>query len=57
VLREKGSYIGFSEVGARIWELIETPQQVDTACIQLQKQYEVKASFKAVCLRRPWPHA
>ena len=23
---EKGNYIGLSEVGARIWELIETPQ-------------------------------
>ena len=26
---EKGNYIGLSEVGARIWELIETPQDVD----------------------------
>ncbi len=24
---EKGNYIGLSEVGARIWELIETPQE------------------------------
>ena len=38
---EKGNYIGLSEVGARIWELIETPQEVDAVCVQLQKEYDV----------------
>jgi hypothetical protein len=38
---EKGNYIGLSEVGARIWELIETPQDVDAICEQLQQEYEV----------------
>lgn len=38
---EKGDYIGLSEVGARIWELIETPQDVDAVCIQLQSEYDV----------------
>jgi hypothetical protein len=38
---EKGNYISLSEVGARIWELIETPQEVDTVCAQLQQEYEV----------------
>lgn len=38
---EKGNYIGLSEVGARIWELIETPQAVDTVCAQLQQEYDV----------------
>lgn len=37
----KGNYIGFSEVGARIWELIETQQEVDAVCAQLQTEYEV----------------
>ena len=38
---EKGNYIGLSEVGARIWEIIETPQDVDSVCAQLQSEYEV----------------
>lgn len=40
---EKGNYIGLSEVGARIWELIETPQDVDAVCVQLQDEFEVSA--------------
>ena len=38
---EKGNYIGLSEVGARIWELIETPQAIDAVCAQLQSEYDV----------------
>jgi hypothetical protein len=38
---QKGSYIGLSEVGARIWELIETPQDVDAVCARLQREYDV----------------
>lgn len=38
---EKGNYIGLSEVGARIWELIETPQEVDSVCVRLQEEYDV----------------
>jgi len=38
---EKGNYIGLSEVGARIWELIEKPQEVDAVCAQLQQEYDV----------------
>jgi hypothetical protein len=37
---EAGNYIGLSEVGARIWELIETPQDVDAVCAQLQDEYD-----------------
>jgi hypothetical protein len=33
--------MGLSEVGARIWELIETPQEVTTLCSRLQEEYEV----------------
>ena len=39
---EKGNYIGLSEVGARIWELIETPRHVDAVCAQLQDEFEVE---------------
>ena len=38
---EKGNCIGLSEVGARIWQLIETPQEVDAVCAQLQAEYDV----------------
>ncbi len=38
---EKGNYIGLSDVGARIWEIIETPQPVDAVCARLQQEYEV----------------
>jgi hypothetical protein len=38
---EKGNYIGLSEVGARIWELLDAPQEVDVVCARLQEEYEV----------------
>lgn len=38
---EKGNYIGLSDVGARIWELIATPQPLDTVCARLQEEYDV----------------
>ena len=38
---EKGNYIGLSEVGARIWELIDTLQDFATVCARLQQEYEV----------------
>ncbi len=40
---EKGNYIGLSEVGSRIWDLIETPQDIDAVCAQLQAEYDVTA--------------
>ncbi|HEX4409644.1 MAG TPA: PqqD family peptide modification chaperone [Xanthobacteraceae bacterium] len=39
---EKGNYIGLSEVGARIWELIETPQDVTSVCATLENEFEVE---------------
>jgi len=38
---EKGNYIGLSEVGARIWELIETPQDIDAVCRKLLDEFDV----------------
>jgi len=38
---EKGNYIGLSEVGARIWELIEAPSEVAAVCARLQQEYQV----------------
>jgi hypothetical protein len=34
-------YVGMSEVGARIWELIEQPRSLDDVCAQLQGEYDV----------------
>jgi hypothetical protein len=38
---EKGHYIGLSEVGARVWEIIETPSELEAVCAQLEQEYEV----------------
>jgi hypothetical protein len=38
---EKGNYLGLSAVGARIWELIETPSDLDAICAQCQAEFEV----------------
>jgi len=37
----KGNYIGLSPVGARIWELLETPRSLDEICEILQRQFDV----------------
>ena len=37
----KGNYIGLSEVGARIWELIETPRTIESLCEALVAEYDV----------------
>jgi hypothetical protein len=39
--RQKVRHIGITEVGARIWELIGTPQEVDAVCAQLRKEYAI----------------
>ena len=38
---EKGNYLGLTEVGARIWEIIETPLDVDDVCARLLTEYDV----------------
>jgi hypothetical protein len=38
---ERGAYLGLSAVGARIWELIETPRDTDELCAQLTGEFEV----------------
>lgn len=40
----KGNYIGLSAVGARIWELIETPRTVESLCATLIAEYDVAPS-------------
>ena len=38
---EKGNYLGLSEVGARIWELVETAQTIGDLCAQLVTEFDV----------------
>ena len=38
---EHGKYIGVNEVGARIWELIETPRDVAALCDALMREFAV----------------
>ena len=40
---ERGEFVGLSEVGTRIWELIETPQELETLCNKLQEEFDVSA--------------
>jgi hypothetical protein len=37
----KGNYLGLSEVGARIWELIETRMPIDDICALLMTEFDV----------------
>jgi hypothetical protein len=39
---EHGAYLGLSAVGARIWELIESPCEADAICRQLTEEFEVE---------------
>lgn len=41
-----GRYIGLNEVGARVWDLIETSCDLDALCARLETEYEVAP---AVC--------
>lgn len=40
---EKGNYLGLSEVGARVWELIAEPMEFEALCASLQAEFEVEA--------------
>jgi hypothetical protein len=37
----KGNYLALSEVGARIWQLIEQPKDLDSLCETLLAEYDV----------------
>jgi hypothetical protein len=41
----KGNYIGLSAVGARIWDLIETPRTLESLCAALVDEYNVDPSI------------
>jgi len=37
-------YIGLSETGGRIWELLETPRTLAELCAELMREYAVSAA-------------
>lgn len=37
----KGNYLGLSAIGARIFELLEAPRDLDGLCARLQSEFEV----------------
>jgi Coenzyme PQQ synthesis protein D (PqqD) len=36
-----GIYLGLSEVGARVWELLDTDADLDRICEALEREFEV----------------
>lgn len=38
---DRGDYLGLTEVGRRIWELIEEPRQLAEICERLEREFEV----------------
>jgi hypothetical protein len=38
---DNGNYVGLTEVGARIWELIQRPQELNALCSKLQEEFDV----------------
>lgn len=40
---EAGRYYGVNAVGARIWELLETPQTIEQLCTQICEEFDVDA--------------
>lgn len=38
---ERGKYIGLTETGARIWDMLEAPRTADYLCDQLCREYDI----------------
>jgi hypothetical protein len=38
---ERGNYLGLTEVGTRIWELVEVPRTIEDLCAQLVTEFDV----------------
>lgn len=38
---QKGIYLGLTEVGARVWELLETESDLDRVCEALEREFDV----------------
>ncbi|MEJ0065795.1 MAG: PqqD family protein [Caulobacteraceae bacterium] len=40
---ERSEYVGLSDVGARIWELLEEPRSPGEICDRLRQEFDVSA--------------
>ena len=40
---ERGKYIGLTETGARIWDLLAEPRTVEDLCAELCQEYDITA--------------
>jgi Coenzyme PQQ synthesis protein D (PqqD) len=40
---ESGAYLGLNEVGARVWEMIDTRKEISELCAGLAEEFEVSA--------------
>ena len=38
---ERGLYLGLSEVGARVWELLDTNADLERICAALEREFDV----------------
>lgn len=38
---QQGTYLGLNAMGARIWDLLDTPCDRDAVCAQLVKEFDV----------------
>jgi hypothetical protein len=38
---ERGQYVGLTGVGARIWELVDSPQPIESICERLVDEFDV----------------
>jgi coenzyme PQQ synthesis protein D (PqqD) len=38
---ETGSYMALNDVGTRVWEMLETPRELDEICTLLLEEFEV----------------
>lgn len=38
---QRGLYIGLTEVGARVWELLEAESDLDRICAALEREFDV----------------
>ena len=37
---DSGVYIGLNDIGARVWDLIETPRELSEICLSLSEEFE-----------------
>lgn len=38
---EKGMYYNLDPIGSRIWELLDTPQTLESLCAHLMEEYDI----------------